>query len=76
MLKSYEAIYENGRLNWLGTKPGFTKAKVTVLVEENTDPEDNARQSIRNLKGIVPRPERIISLEEMDMAIRLEGAGL
>lgn len=77
MLKSYEAIYENGRLNWLGTKPDFTKTKVIVVAEEEpVDTEYNIYKSIRNLKGIVPKPERTVSLEEMDMAVQLEGAGL
>jgi len=31
-------------------------------------------QSIKQLKGIAPKPVRIISLEEMDAAIQLEGA--
>ena len=75
MLKSYEAIYENGRLNWLGTKPKLTKAKVIVVVEEN-DLESHSYQSIKQLKGIAPKPERIISLEEMNAAIELEGAKL
>ena len=68
MLKSYEAIYENGRLNWLGTKPIITKAKVIVVVEES-DLESNIVQSIKQLKGIAPKPDRVISLDEMETAI-------
>ena len=75
MLKSYEAIYENGTLNWLGTKPNLSKAKVIVVVEEH-DLESHPHQSIKQLKGIAPKSERIISLEEMDTAIQLEGAKL
>lgn len=75
MLKSYEAIYENGTLNWLGKKPNLTKAKVIVVVEEH-DTEANSHQSIKQLKGIAPKPERVVSLEEMDDAIQLEGAKL
>lgn len=75
MLKSYEAIYENGRLNWLGTKPTLTKAKVIVVVEEN-DLKSNTYQSIKQLKGMAPKPDRVISLEEMETAIQLEGAKL
>jgi hypothetical protein len=74
MLKSYEAIYENGTLNWLGIKPNFTKAKVIVVVEENETIENNNHQSIKKLKAIAPKTERIISLEDMDNAIQLEGA--
>lgn len=75
MLKSYEAIYENGTLNWLGTKPNFTKGKVIVVVEENTV-ENSSSQSIKLLKGIAPKPSKVISIEEMNTAIELEGAKL
>ncbi|MDO9268325.1 MAG: hypothetical protein Q7T96_04330 [Methylobacter sp.] len=75
MLKSYEAIYENGRLNWIGAKPVLTKAKVIVVVEEN-DRESDTYQSIKQLKGMAPKPDRVISLEEMETAIQLEGAKL
>jgi hypothetical protein len=46
---------------------------VIVVVEEN-DLESNAYQSIKPLKGMAPKPNRVISLEEMEMAIQLEGA--
>ncbi len=35
MLKSYEAIYENGILNWIDAEPIFDKAKVLLIFEEN-----------------------------------------
>lgn len=73
MLKSYEAIYENGQLNWLGVKPKLNNVKVIVVVDEANN--DN-QQSIKQLKGIVPKPERMVSLEEMDTAIQLEEAKL
>ncbi|MFZ2725773.1 MAG: hypothetical protein WAX77_05960 [Methylococcaceae bacterium] len=72
MLKSYEAIYENGTLNWLGVKPSFEKARVIVVVEEH----ENMNHSIKQLKGLVPKPHKTISLEDMDNAIELEGAKL
>jgi SpoU rRNA methylase family enzyme len=71
MLKSYEAIYDNGKLNWIGIKPNLNKVKVIVVVEEA---ETGAQQSIKQLKGIAPKPERVISLEEINEAIELEGA--
>lgn len=72
MLKSYEAIYENGKLNWLSAQPPFEKARVIVVVEE----DNNIDSSIKKLKGIVPKPNKAISLEEMDNAIQMEGAKL
>jgi len=40
--------------------------------EGNT--ENHPLHSIRQLKGIAPKPEQVVSLEEMDAAIQLEGA--
>jgi hypothetical protein len=73
MLKSYEAFYDNGKLNWLGITPNIHKAKVIVVVEEN-EMESDSYQSIKQLKGIAPKPERTVSLDEMEIAIQLEGA--
>lgn len=36
--------------------------------------KNHSPQSIKQLKGIAPKPERAVSLEEMDAAIQLEGA--
>lgn len=76
MLKSYEAIYENGKLNWLGIAPALTNAKVIVVVFEEDVIKNNNSYSIQQLKGIVPKPEQVVSLEEMNAAIQLEGAKL
>ena len=32
MLKSYEAIYENGQVQWLGEKPEINHARLIVTV--------------------------------------------
>jgi hypothetical protein len=36
MLKSYEAIYENGQVKWLGEQPSVQSARVIVTVLEET----------------------------------------
>lgn len=37
MLKSYEAIYENGKVMWLQEQPDVTSARIIVtILEENT----------------------------------------
>jgi len=39
MLKSYEAIYENGRVKWLGEQPSVDSARLIVTVlEKKTTP--------------------------------------
>lgn len=74
MLKSYEAIYENGVLNWVDAKPSFDKVKVLVIFEENIIEKNTEQRSIKNLKGIAPKPHKIISIDEMNEAIQIEGA--
>jgi hypothetical protein len=36
MLKSYEAIYENGQVKWLEEKPAVQSARLIVTVLEET----------------------------------------
>ncbi|WP_069791979.1 hypothetical protein A5482_009030 [Cyanobacterium sp. IPPAS B-1200] len=39
MLKSYEAIYENGQVRWLKDKPKVSSARVIVtIIEESLTP--------------------------------------
>lgn len=40
MLKSYEALYEHGRIRWLETPPDVARARVivTVLAEAQVEP--------------------------------------
>ncbi len=40
MLKSYEAVYEKGRLKWLDEQPNIESARVivTVLAEGRVEP--------------------------------------
>ena len=75
MLKSYEAIYENGVLNWVDAKPSFDKVNVLVIFEENIiEKKNTVQRTIKNLKGIAPKPHEIISIDEMNEAIQIEGA--
>jgi hypothetical protein len=74
MLKSYEAIYKNNQLNWLNSKPEADNVKVLVIFEESVSMDNAANNSIKNLKGIVPKPEKAISLDEMKQAIEQQGA--
>jgi len=43
MLKSYEAIYENGQFKWLTEQPEMTTARVIVTVLEETSPQQPRR---------------------------------
>jgi hypothetical protein len=36
MLKSYEAVYENGRVTWLNDRPNIDSARIMVTVLEET----------------------------------------
>ena len=57
MLKSYEAIYDNGHLDWLGEKPSANKIKVIVIAEEEPT-KKTLHHSIKQLKGIAPKPKK------------------
>jgi hypothetical protein len=39
MLRSYEAIYDHGRLEWIDPPPDFDHARVVVVVEESPEAE-------------------------------------
>jgi hypothetical protein len=55
MLQTYEAIYRNGRLEWLDTPPAIAEARVivTILPSENPLPEQapRRRKPPEKLKG-------------------------
>jgi hypothetical protein len=56
MLKSYEAIYENGQINWVNDKPSVSKAKVIVVVEED---QDDQWDTVPNGTGLAEILDRI-----------------
>jgi len=73
MLKSYAAIYDNGHLSWLGSKPPENNIKVLVVVEEDNT-NQSAGYSIKQLRGIALKPKTVVSLEEIKAAIEFEGS--
>jgi hypothetical protein len=40
MLKSYDAIYDHGRVKWIGVGPRLAHGRVLVVVEEAPDISD------------------------------------
>ncbi len=71
MLKSYEAVYEDGKLRWIREHPAARRMKVIVTVLEE-DPDAAHGEIVRKAllertKGCV-RPAR--SLEEIDADVR------
>ncbi len=70
MLKSYEAVYEDGKLRWIREQPASKKMRVLVTVlEEETDAATPAalKAMLERAKGCV-RPRK--SIEEIDADIR------
>jgi hypothetical protein len=45
MLKSYEAIYDHGRLKWIKDKPPMKTGRIIVTVLEETAPPRPVRRS-------------------------------
>jgi hypothetical protein len=70
MLKSYEAVYEDGKLRWVREQPDARRMKVIVTVlEEETDAQHavTRKKLLERAKGCV-RPAK--SLEEIDADVR------
>jgi hypothetical protein len=65
MLQSYEAIYRNGKLEWLDTPPAVEEARVivTVLPVQTVAPEPapKRRQPPAKLKGAARAVGDIVS---------------
>ncbi len=51
MLKSYEAIYENGQVKWLGEQPTVQSARLIVTVLEETVPPVKRRSPPASIAG-------------------------
>ena len=49
MLKSYEAIYENGQVKWLGEQPEINSARIIITVLEETPPQVKRRFLSRSI---------------------------
>jgi len=53
MLKSYEAIYENGQLKWLADAPQVHSARIIVTVLEETEKLPKRRSFPESMVGKV-----------------------
>lgn len=53
MLKSYEAIYEQGQFKWINDTPMIQNARVIITILEEIPPEKKKRQPPPELKGSV-----------------------
>ena len=51
MLKSYEAIFENGQVKWLTSEPEVFKARVIVTILEDTTPSTKRRTPPASIAG-------------------------
>ncbi|MCK9637985.1 MAG: hypothetical protein M0R41_17070 [Methylobacter tundripaludum] len=82
----FETIAHGHTIRIPDTVPDGVRLQVRLLLDEDAavamervfPEEKNVKnhppQSIKQLKGIAPKPGRVVSLEEMDAAIQLEGA--
>ena len=61
MLKSYEAIYENGQIKWLSEQPEITSARIIVTILEETKSQIKRRFSIPDMAGKVKILGNIVS---------------
>jgi len=53
MLKSYEAIYDHGHINWLGEVPRFKKLRVVVVADDDQEITDASTVKVKNGSQLV-----------------------
>lgn len=51
MLKSYEAIFENGQMKWVADQPNVTSARVIVTILEESAPPSQRRTASPTIAG-------------------------
>jgi len=51
MLKSYEAIYENGQLTWLSEQPQVNSARVIITILQENLPSKKHRTPPASIAG-------------------------
>ncbi len=51
MLKSYEAIYENGQVQWLDEQPEISSARILITILEEKQPEIKRHFPVANMVG-------------------------
>ncbi len=51
MLKSYEAIFENGQIKWLTDEPKVSSARVIVTILSDTTPPTKRRTPPASIAG-------------------------
>ncbi|NOT85945.1 MAG: hypothetical protein HOP02_14450 [Methylococcaceae bacterium] len=60
MLKSYEAIYDHGQLQWLGTAPNFKRARVVLVVDDTSELEAPSERDL--VAGQLKNGARLVSI--------------
>ena len=61
MLKSYEAIYENGQVKWLKETPEIKSARIIVTILEESPPTQSRRKPPESVAGKGKTLEDIIN---------------
>jgi hypothetical protein len=69
MSNTYEAIYENGRLQWLGAQPRAGRHRLQVTIIETTSPQRSQQEVHGMLEATRGAWGRGKSLEEIDAEI-------
>ncbi len=75
MSKTYEAIYEDGRLQWLGAQPAAGRHRLQVTIIDARPPQHSAQEVHRLLEATQGAWSRGKTLEEIDAEIDQRRAG-
>ncbi|ETX05563.1 hypothetical protein [Candidatus Entotheonella palauensis] len=71
MSKTYEAIYEDGHLEWLGEQPGTGRHRLLVTVVEKSPPKRSPQEVHRMFEATRGAWGRGKTLDDIDAEIDL-----
>jgi hypothetical protein len=74
MLKSYEAIYDHGHIQWLGEVPRFKRARVVLVADDVTGQDDATRLSALANQSMVATNTRLTANQADALLAETAGA--
>jgi hypothetical protein len=74
MLKSYEAIYDHGKIEWLGEVPRFNQARV-VLVADDANELESPNKPEKRGSSLLDETTKIQLSDSQASALLTETAG-
>jgi len=70
MLKSYEAIYDHGRIQWIGVAPRFKRVRVVLVADDANELEETQEANLNQQNGA-----RLVGIKRATPSDVLESIG-